>query len=264
MEERLRLLEEQIEVLKSENDVLKDPDAKTKEREDPSKDIVNVWREKLTATASLTDKADEEKKEMVSLRAGDLVWFRLQDESQRGIVLGGWRQRNVLVKPDDDGNEFVPPLLIRDGIFRLCSRFNYRSKVEVSKITKAMRQSSDDDPGSPKRDLQFAKKRMASEAVQNAQLLKKLVRCAPEDAREPIHYGDVVQLQHVSSGKNCRFAFPIKIIKASFAHRNFTPFSFLIGSRLTSLNQSSLTSSNQSLRQERLLVSYFTSSAVPW
>jgi len=107
-------------------------------------------------------------KKMVSLQAGDLVWLRQKDDGRRGTVLGDCSLKTVGVQSDDAGaTDYVPPLRFGDGVFRLCSHFNYRSKVEVSKITKAIRQSS--DPVATARDLNLplAKKRMASEAVQN-------------------------------------------------------------------------------------------------
>jgi len=204
--ERLKVAEEQVAALQRENDVLQLlSNPLLKPPEDIFSDALGM---NISAadpvqlnpkpTAAL-DKAKETEKTMVSLQAGDLIWLRLQEESQRGTVLGNWSQKSVGVQPDAEGSsDFVPPLRFSDGVFRLCTRFNYRSKVEVSKIRKAMRQS--DYNATARRDLEFAEKRVASEEVQNAELLERLVHCAPDQHRETIHYGDVVQLQHVNSG----------------------------------------------------------------
>eukprot|EP00613_Pedinella_sp_CCMP2098_P017697 CAMPEP_0171758588 /NCGR_PEP_ID=MMETSP0991-20121206/46370_1 /TAXON_ID=483369 /ORGANISM="non described non described, Strain CCMP2098" /LENGTH=233 /DNA_ID=CAMNT_0012361329 /DNA_START=57 /DNA_END=755 /DNA_ORIENTATION=- len=121
-------------------------------------------------------------KKMVSLLAGDLVWLRQQDDSQRGTVITDCSLKALGVQLDDAGSsELVPPLRLSEGVFRLCSRFNYRSKVEVSKIKKIIRQSDNPELTKQELNLDFAEKRMASEEVQNAELLDRLVRCFPGD-----------------------------------------------------------------------------------
>jgi hypothetical protein len=106
------------------------------------------------------------------------------------------------VQPSNSNSsgEFAPPIRFGDGVFRLCSHFNYHSKVEVSKITKAISHSVDKETKRHELNLDFEEKRMATEAVQNAELLAKLSRNFPGESREAIRYGDVVQLQHVRSG----------------------------------------------------------------
>jgi len=175
---------------------------RTLESERISDDAVSAEK-RVSQRANVSKAAAVKAKEsaMVSLQAGDLVWLRQKDETQRGTVLGDCSLKTVGVQLDDpSSSEYVPPLRFGDGAFRLCSRFNYRSKVEVSKINKAIRQSNDRDATRRQLNLPLATKRMASEAVQNAELLERLVRCSPDDPSEPIRYGDVVQLQHVNSG----------------------------------------------------------------
>jgi hypothetical protein len=50
-------------------------------------------------------------------------------------------------------------------------------------------------------NLDYEEKRMAVEAQQNDEHLDRLLRCGPGDPpQEPVRFGDVVQLQHVSTG----------------------------------------------------------------
>jgi hypothetical protein len=213
-EERAAAFSNQVAALQRENDALQllsDPLLKSSEATFSGAPGMNVSEADpvplIPKPTAALDKAKEAEKTMVSLQAGDLIWLRLQEESQRGTVLGNWSQKSVGVQSDAEGSsDFVPPLRFSDGVFRLCTRFNYRSKVEVSKIRKAMRQS--DDHATARRDLEFAEKRVASEEVQNAELLERLVHCAPDQHRETIHYGDVVQLQHVNSGSIYVVSFP--------------------------------------------------------
>jgi hypothetical protein len=158
------------------------------------------WGSPESASSKTATATNANEKSMVSLLAGDLVWLR-ENAGRRGTVLGDCSLKTVGVQLDDlNSSGYVPSLRFGDGAFRLCSRFNYRSKVEVSKINKSIRQSTNPEVTERELNLSLAKKRMASEAVQNAELLERLVRGSPDDSSESVRYGDVVQLQHVNSG----------------------------------------------------------------
>ena len=49
-------------------------------------------------------------------------------------------------------------------------------------------------------NLELARKRGALEATQNAENLERLANRTPAYPHDPVRYGDVVQLQHLSSG----------------------------------------------------------------
>jgi hypothetical protein len=137
----------------------------------------------------------DEKGEMISLMAGDLIWFRTDDSGCKGFVLGDDSLKTVGVEPDDQIGSISPRFF--EGVFRICTGLNYRSKTEVGKMNKAIRQAEIKSEAIKEFNPDLARKREALEAAQNLEQLEKLSR---GEGSELIKYGDIISLQHVRSG----------------------------------------------------------------
>ena len=179
---RTSTLESSINALEKENDALK------------SRSELEGGPPPAPKAPTLTESQNDGTTISQSLEEGDLVWFRQEHESQNGTVLGNCSLKTVGVQVDD----VLPSLRFTDGLFRLCSRFHYRSKAEVSRINKVVNQSDNQAVARKELNLEFEEQRMAAESAENAKLLERLVQS--DSPQEPIRYGDVVQLQHVNSG----------------------------------------------------------------
>jgi hypothetical protein len=119
------------------------------------------------------------------------------------MIMGDTNQRSAEVQ--------VPSsTTFGDGVFRICSRFSYRAKIEVSKIKKALNQASDPTQLRKEMNLDLAEKGAAREEEHNADVLSRLSTLhhanhpnadepAPDVEVQSIKYGDTVQLQHVGS-----------------------------------------------------------------
>jgi hypothetical protein len=184
---KLNDLEHEIHALRLKNF---DLEAEVKAVHD-SRSLEKQSEKKFGIDASSTREVETK---ALPLEEGDLVWFRQEDESQNGTVLGNCSLKTVGVQVDD----VLPPLRFTDGLFRLCSRLHYRSKTEVSRIIKVANQSDNQAVARKELNLEFEEQRMAAESAENAKLLTRLVHS--DSPQELIRYGDGVQRQHVNSG----------------------------------------------------------------
>ena len=110
-------------------------------------------------------------------------------------MMGDPSLRNVAVQRDAE--DASPPGNYDNCVFRLCSKFSYRARGELKTVEKEIRAAKNQAKMRRALNLDLAKQRAANEAAQNAELLGKLQRC---EGGAPVKYGDVVQLQHLSSG----------------------------------------------------------------
>ena len=144
-------------------------------------------------------KQDEDSRALMSR---DLIWLQHGEKEFGALLTGDSNQRIAEVQT-------ASAAVLGDGIFRICSRFSYRAKIEVRKIVKTIAQSNDPAQMEGDLNLDLAKKWAASEEEHNAELLEQLSTSlhvsVDEDGtilhdQEPIKFGDIVQFQHVSSG----------------------------------------------------------------
>jgi hypothetical protein len=162
------------------------------------------------------------------LKGGDLITLRVSGtEMKGGWVLGSMAERTLAVESEaasstggssgggesssgataapaegfggggdgSGGGAVQATQRIDDGVFRICSKLNYRCLTELNKIHKRVQQSSDPEETKKALGLDQAVLRAKNEAAQNEESMGKLRNGAGFNVK----FGDVVQLEHLKS-----------------------------------------------------------------
>mmetsp|Transcript_2615 Transcript_2615/g.3205 ORF Transcript_2615/g.3205 Transcript_2615/m.3205 type:complete len:705 (+) Transcript_2615:139-2253(+) len=151
-------------------------------------------KEQLGSNNNNSNENGESTGRMISLMSGDEISLFHDDGGTRGYTLGDPSLRSVGIKPEDMTNSMNPRFI--DGVFRICTGLNYRARTEGRKMRKAIKQAGDSSEYKSEYNPKLAKRRESLEESQNAEHVEQLSR---GEGAELIKFGDVIQLQHVSS-----------------------------------------------------------------
>jgi hypothetical protein len=158
-----------------------------------TQDVVQQWQEMLKMNhAQRNQTADGSQ-----LLLGDFIFFENSDSAAEGGFLHGEGliSMNVGLRRMDQEESFVraPPKLVRDCQFRVCPPLQYEAQKMLKKMTKRQH-----GHGQSTVMLRF-QERAQSEEERNAYLLAHNSLSDKDKTCAPISYGDVIQLQHVTT-----------------------------------------------------------------
>jgi hypothetical protein len=135
---------------------------------------------------------------MMALHAGDLIY--LQKDDIEGVVFGDMNLRHLGLETNwrkvSSGKAPFGSWRFQNCIFRVCPKLTYRSKVELMSLEREQGtiNATKDNEG---KEIKLARDRADIEKKQNLRLLEHLQQGR---SNKIIKYGDVIQLEHVSSG----------------------------------------------------------------
>jgi hypothetical protein len=132
------------------------------------------------------------------MTVGDQLLLRtvVTDSGLHGLLCGDAAFDRVGVQQQPD--KLRTALNAEDYVFRVCPMLNYRQRHELE-IAEAAKGSGSNDKEA--RALNLLKSRVAAEEEHNAQVMESVMGSTYNGgSASVIKYGDVIQLQHVSTG----------------------------------------------------------------